>query len=171
MSNARIAEVITPPLQGIKIITRIWCVTNTDRVVDISVNADIFKCMRDLISLGQAIVDPTRVRVIAVLRQGELCVCELVDALEISQSTLSTHLQVLRQTGMVTTRKEGRWIYYSLTDQKAQLFEALFSQIRPVADPRLCRDSERIARRLAIRDNGRCVRGFMELEESQAALH
>jgi ArsR family transcriptional regulator len=84
--------------------------------------------MRELISLGQAIVDPTRVRVIAALRQGDLCVCELVDALEISQSTLSTHLQVLRQTGMVTTRKEGRWIYYSLTDQKADLFDALFSR-------------------------------------------
>jgi ArsR family transcriptional regulator len=129
------------------------------------------KRMRELIFLGQAIVDPTRVRIIAALRQGELCVCELVDALEISQSTLSTHLQVLRQTGMVTTRKEGRWIYYSLTDRKAELFDALFSHIQPDADPRLRRDSERIARRVAIRENGRCVRGFMELEKPQAALH
>ena len=126
--------------------------------------------MRELIFLGQAIVDPTRVRIIAALRQGELCVCELVDALEISQSTLSTHLQVLRQTGMVTTRKEGRWIYYSLTDRKADLFDALFSHIRPVADSRLRRDSERIARRIAIRENGRCVLGFKELEKPQAAL-
>lgn len=127
--------------------------------------------MRELISLGQAIVDPTRVRVIAALRQGDLCVCELVDALEISQSTLSTHLQVLRQTGMVTTRKEGRWIYYSLTDQKADLFDALFSRFHSDADPRLRGDSERIARRLAIRENGHCVLGFMELERLQATLH
>ena len=127
--------------------------------------------MRDLISLGQAIVDPTRVRIIAALRQGELCVCELVDALEISQSTLSTHLQVLRQTGMVTTRKEGRWIYYSLKDQKVALFNALFSHVRPDSDPRLRRDAERTARRLVIRENGRCVLGFKELEKPQAALH
>ena len=126
--------------------------------------------MRELISLGQAIADPTRVRIIAVLRQGELCVCELVDALEISQSTLSTHLQVLRQTGTVTTRKEGRWIYYSLADQKADLFDTLFSHIQPVADARLRRDSERIARRVAIRENGRCVLGFKELEKTQPAL-
>ena len=126
--------------------------------------------MRELISLGQAIADPTRVRIISVLRQGELCVCELVDALEISQSTLSTHLQVLRQTGTVTTRKEGRWIYYSLADQKADLFDALFSHIQPVADARLRRDSERIARRVAIRENGRCVLGFKELEKPQTAL-
>ena len=140
--------------------------------LDISVNSDICKPMRDFTSLGQAIVDPTRVRIIAALRRGELCVCELVDALEISQSTLSGHLQVLRQTGLVITRKEGRWIYYSLTDQKTALIEALFSHIQPDgdADPRLRRDSRRIERRLAIRENGRCVLGFTELEKHQAAL-
>jgi ArsR family transcriptional regulator len=126
--------------------------------------------MRDLTALGQAIVDPTRVRIIAALRRCELCVCELVDALEISQSTLSTHLQVLRQTGMVTTRKEGRWIYYSLSDRKADLLAALFSHIRPDADHRLRRDAARLTRRLAIRENGRCVLGFTELENTHAAL-
>src|ERR1700732_2718859 len=94
--------------------------------------------MHEIIAVGQAIVDPTRVRIIASLRRGELCVCELVDALEINQSTLSGHLQVLRQTGLVTTRKEGRWIYYSLADRKTALIEALFSPIHLVdgADPR-----------------------------------
>ena|SRR5271165_4751431 len=113
--------------------------------------------MRDFTSLGQAIVDPTRVRIIAALRRRELCVCELVDALEISQSTLSGHLQVLRQTGLVITRKDGRWIYYSLADRKIALIEALFSHIQPDGDgdPRLRRDSRRIERRFAIRENGR----------------
>jgi ArsR family transcriptional regulator, arsenate/arsenite/antimonite-responsive transcriptional repressor len=129
--------------------------------------------MRELIALGQAMVDPTRVRIIAALRRGELCVCELVDALEISQSTLSGHLQVLRRTGMVTIKKEGRWIYYSLADRKTALIEGIFSQIPPDGedDLRLRRDSERIARRLAIRENGRCVLGFAELEKHQAALN
>jgi ArsR family transcriptional regulator, arsenate/arsenite/antimonite-responsive transcriptional repressor len=129
--------------------------------------------MRELIALGQAMVDPTRVRIIAALRRGELCVCELVDALEISQSTLSGHLQVLRRTGMVTIKKEGRWIYYSLADRKTALIEGIFSQIPPDGedDPRLRRDSERIARSLAIRENGRCVLGFAELEKHQAALN
>jgi ArsR family transcriptional regulator, arsenate/arsenite/antimonite-responsive transcriptional repressor len=124
--------------------------------------------MRDFTSLGQAIVDPTRVRIIAALRHGELCVCELVDALEISQSTLSSHLQVLRQTGLAITRKDGRWIYYSLTDRKTALIEALFSHIQPDggADPRLRRDSRRIERRLAIRENGRCVLGFTSWKTS-----
>jgi ArsR family transcriptional regulator len=128
--------------------------------------------MYEIIAVGQAIVDPTRVRIIASLRRGELCVCELVDALEINQSTLSGHLQVLRQTGLVTTRKEGRWIYYSLTDQKTALIEALFSNMQPDGgtDPLLRRDSRRIERRLAIRKDGRCVLGFTELEKHQATL-
>jgi ArsR family transcriptional regulator len=126
--------------------------------------------MRDFTSLGQAIVDPTRVRIIAALRRWELCVCELVDALEISQSTLSGHLQVLRQTGLVITRKDGRWIYYSLADRKIALIEALFSHIQPDGDPRLRRDSRRIERRFSIRENGRCVLGFTELEKHQPAL-
>ena len=129
--------------------------------------------MRELTSLGQAIADPTRIRILAALRRGELCVCELVDALEISQSTLSGHLQVLRETGAVITRKDGRWIYYSLGDRQAALIEAIFSHVRPRigSDSRLRRDSKRIAQRLAIRENGRCVIGFTELEKPQAALN
>jgi ArsR family transcriptional regulator, arsenate/arsenite/antimonite-responsive transcriptional repressor len=126
--------------------------------------------MRDFTSLGQAIVDPSRVRIIAALRHGELCVCELVDALEISQSTLSSHLHVLRKTDLVVTRKEGRWIYYSLTDRKTALVEALFLHFQGDGDPRLRRDSKRIKRRLALRENGRCVLGFKELEKHQTAL-
>ena len=127
--------------------------------------------MREVVSLGQAIIDPTRVRIIAALQKGALCVCELVDALQISQSTLSTHLQVLRQTGFVNTSKEGRWIYYSLADQKVALIEAIFSHVQPNADPRVRRDAERVARRLAIRENGRCVLGFTELEKPQGVMN
>jgi ArsR family transcriptional regulator, arsenate/arsenite/antimonite-responsive transcriptional repressor len=128
--------------------------------------------MWDFTSLGQALVDPTRVRIIAALRHGELCVCELFDALEISQSTLSGHLQVLRQTGLVITRKDGRWIYYSLIDRKRALIEALFSHLEPdnSTDSRFRRDSTRIEHRLAVRENGRCVLGFTELEKHQAAF-
>jgi ArsR family transcriptional regulator len=116
-------------------------------------------------------VDPTRVRIIAALQKGALCVCELVDSLEISQSTLSTHLQVLRQTGLVNTSKEGRWIYYSLADQKVHLIDAIFSHVQPDSDPRLSRDAKRIMRRLAMRENGRCVLGFTELEKPQAVMN
>ncbi len=122
-------------------------------------------------SLGEAIIEPTRVRIIAALRHGELCVCELVDALETPQSTLSGHLLVLRATGFANTRKEGRWIYYSLNDQRTTLIDALFFHLEPdTAQPRIRRDASRILRRLAIRENGICVLGFGELEKRQPAV-
>jgi ArsR family transcriptional regulator len=129
--------------------------------------------MDELNQLGQAIADSTRVRILVALLRSELCVCELVDALEISQSTLSSHLQVLRQTGMVRTRKEGRWIYYSLEKRKAALMNALFSLTQKDIgrDPGLVRDAGRIDRRLAMRENGRCTLGFKELEKTEASSY
>lgn len=129
----------------------------------------IYRLVEKLNKLGQAIADPTRVRILAALLRTELCVCELVDALEVSQSTLSSHLQVLRQIGMVITRKEGRWIYYSLEKQKAALMEAIFSLVEKEirSDRRLICDAQRIEGRLAIRENGRCTLGFSELERSE----
>jgi ArsR family transcriptional regulator, arsenate/arsenite/antimonite-responsive transcriptional repressor len=124
-------------------------------------------------NLGQAIADPTRVRILSALLRAELCVCELVDALEVSQSTLSSHLQVLRQIGMVSTRKEGRWVYYSLEKRKAALMNALFSLIQKDVgpDPGLVRDAQRIDRRLAMREDGCCILGFKELEKSEASSY
>jgi ArsR family transcriptional regulator, arsenate/arsenite/antimonite-responsive transcriptional repressor len=82
----------------------------------------------ELVAMARALGDTTRVRIIAALRNGELCVCELVDALGISQSSLSSHLQICRQTGVVTTRKESRWIYYSLSTRYAPPIERIFSE-------------------------------------------
>ena len=133
----------------------------------------IYQLVEELNHLGQAIADPTRVRILAGLLRSELCVCELVDALEVTQSTLSSHLQVLRESGIVGTRKEGRWIYYSLDKRKAALVDAIFSLVEKEIgrDPRLIRDARRIEGRLAIRQNGRCTLGFSELEKSELLSH
>jgi ArsR family transcriptional regulator len=82
--------------------------------------------MLEVVAIAKALADPTRVRIVAALRNGELCVCELVDALSISQSSLSSHLQICRQSGVVTTRKESRWIYYSLSTRYGSLIERIF---------------------------------------------
>jgi ArsR family transcriptional regulator len=64
--------------------------------------------------LFHALSDETRLAVLAMLRDGERCVCELQDALDVAQSRLSFHLKVLKEAGLVTDRKEGRWSYYTL---------------------------------------------------------
>src|SRR5258707_9824929 len=88
--------------------------------------------MLEVVAIARALADPTRVRIVAALRNGELCVCELVDALGISQSSLSSHLQICRQARVVTTRKESRWIYYSLSTRYGPLIERIFSELQTV---------------------------------------
>lgn len=61
-----------------------------------------------------ALSDPLRLKVLELLQQRELCVCELCEHLSVSQSKLSFHLKTLREAGLVRSRQEGRWIYYSL---------------------------------------------------------
>lgn len=123
--------------------------------------------MNDLILFAKALSDPARVRVLVLLlQQGELCVCELVDAMEMSQSTLSSHLQIIRQAGLVTTRREGKWVYYGLEPAQTPLMESLLAQHQATlkADKRLQRDAQRIAQRLALRQDGCCLLGFGQLE-------
>ena len=71
-----------------------------------------------------ALSDQTRHSILQRLRFGERCVCELTDALEAAQSRLSFHLKVLKDAGLVTDRREGRWMYYTLnTDALAEVGE------------------------------------------------
>jgi ArsR family transcriptional regulator, arsenate/arsenite/antimonite-responsive transcriptional repressor len=69
----------------------------------------------NLIATGfHALSDPLRIRVLELLQQREVCVCDLCEVLEVSQSKLSFHLKTLKEAGLVNSRQEGRWIYYSL---------------------------------------------------------
>jgi len=104
----------------------------------------------------------------AALRNGELCVCELVDALDISQSSLSSHLQICREVGVVTTRKESRWIYYSLSARYEPLIETIFSELQTLGrDEQLRRDARRLKKRLQMREGDRCVIGFGQLRRER----
>ena len=67
--------------------------------------------------LFHALSDETRLGILEKLRGGEQCVCDLQDDLDAAQSRLSFHLRVLREAGLVTDRKEGRWSYYSIAPE------------------------------------------------------
>jgi ArsR family transcriptional regulator, arsenate/arsenite/antimonite-responsive transcriptional repressor len=66
------------------------------------------------VALFHALSDATRLSILEMLRGGERCVCELQDELEAAQSRLSFHLRVLKEAGLVSDRREGRWSYYSI---------------------------------------------------------
>jgi ArsR family transcriptional regulator len=65
----------------------------------------------------QALSDPTRLELLVRLRKGERCVCDLMDVLDAAQSRLSFHLKVLKEAGLVTDRRDGRWVYYTLVPE------------------------------------------------------
>jgi ArsR family transcriptional regulator len=71
----------------------------------------------------QALSDETRLGIIDLLRNGERCVCELTDSMEAAQSRLSFHLKVLKDAGLVTDRREGRWSYYTLNPDAFEQLE------------------------------------------------
>ena len=81
--------------------------------------------------LFHALSDETRLSILARLRFGERCVCDLTDALDAAQSRLSFHLKVLKDAGLVTDRRDGRWMYYTLNPETlgeiAEMVEALAS--------------------------------------------
>ena len=69
-------------------------------------------------ALFHALSDPTRLGIVRLLQGGERCVCELMEEMDAAQSRLSFHLRTLKDAGLVTDRREGRWVYYTL-DRKA----------------------------------------------------
>jgi ArsR family transcriptional regulator len=64
----------------------------------------------------RALADETRLQILELLRGGEHCVCELTEALDLGQSLLSFHLKTLKEAGLVSDRREGRWMYYAIEE-------------------------------------------------------
>jgi DNA-binding transcriptional ArsR family regulator len=75
--------------------------------------------MREFLNIAKALSDPARVRVVVALRGGELCLCHFIALLALSPSTVSKHLDILYQAGLVERRKEGRWCYFRLAGRDA----------------------------------------------------
>ncbi len=118
-------------------------------------------------SLFQALSDTTRLRIVRLLAttEQEICLCELVDALLEPQYNLSRHLKVLRQTGFLTSQKEGRWVYHRLTAEPHYL-QQLYSMVRSLPDTEgvYSRDFENFNKRIALREEGRCRVGILSSE-------
>lgn len=89
-----------------------------------------------------ALSEPLRLQILDLLREQELCVCDLCEALGTAQSKLSFHLKALKEADLVRSRQEGRWIYYSLNlPQFAQLEQYLsdFRRFSPMRPARPCK--------------------------------
>ncbi|MBU6401688.1 MAG: winged helix-turn-helix domain-containing protein [Verrucomicrobia bacterium] len=75
--------------------------------------------MKAFLNITKALADANRLRMLMALREGEVCVCQIAELTGLALSTVSKHLSVLYQAGLVNARKEGRWMYYSLPGKGA----------------------------------------------------
>lgn len=85
--------------------------------------------VRPLTKLFRALGDETRLRIVALLSHGELCVCHLENALELSQPNVSRQLGILRAAGVVDARRDGSWMYYALAPQEQDAVKAMLDQL------------------------------------------
>jgi len=84
-----------------------------------------------LLQRFQAVSEETRFRVVQLLADGERCVCELQDELGVAQSRLSFHLKKLKDAGVVSDRRDGRWVYYSLVPEALEQMRAFLGEVQP----------------------------------------
>lgn len=111
----------------------------------------------------QALADPTRIRIIRLLaetgEEGRLC--ELVDSLLEPQYNLSRHVKIVRQAGLLSAEKEGRWIYHRLV-RGVRHIELAYDMLRalPDADGLFAQDLRNFRERMCLREGGRCRVGI-----------
>ncbi len=103
--------------------------------------------MLDTLDALKALADETRLRILCALRDGELCVCQLIGLLELAPSTVSKHLSVLRAARWVESRKEGRWMHYRRaerfrTQAAAKMLGLLFDELEQTE--RIAKDRKRL---------------------------
>lgn len=83
----------------------------------------------DIALICKALGDSNRLKIVQMLSDGEKCACELLRAFNITQPTLSHHMKILNECGLVITRKESKWSYYSLSCDTLQFFKSFISDL------------------------------------------
>lgn len=86
--------------------------------------------MNAIASLFQSVADETRLRILALLMEEELCVCDLIEVLQLPQSTISRHLAHLKNAGWVKDRRDGVWIYYAIPRNIGKIHQFLLPVLR-----------------------------------------
>lgn len=101
--------------------------------------------MKDLLDIFKALSDETRLRIIKLLEQGELCVCDIGAAFDMIQPKVSFHLSVLKRAGLVKDRKQGKWMHYRIDNTDLFKRFLVFSVLERIPEETIGRDKERLA--------------------------
>jgi DNA-binding transcriptional ArsR family regulator len=113
-----------------------------------------------LVAITKALADPNRVRALMACRYRELCVCQIVELLDLAPSTVSKHLAILRQAGLLTSRKKGRWIHYRIPESDPS---SLVRDAHALVKRSLARDSR-------MRDDRKRIEAILRLDTDELCL-
>lgn len=112
--------------------------------------------MKTTARIFKALSDETRLRILCLLLEGELCVCDIMAVLQLPQSTVSRHLAYLKNSGWVDDRRCGVWMYYSLADERGELRNSLVESLRDALPSMEVAASDRL-RLNELSRNSRCA--------------
>jgi ArsR family transcriptional regulator len=130
-----------------------WIIDPVDRQREwyyISSDIEMAKPLSSTVHALKALAHPGRLRILAMLRGGELCVCQMTAVLDLAASTVSAHLADLKRAGLVGERKDGRWVFHRLDEGEAAaallepVWRAIAGDPQVEADARLLRDLRRV---------------------------
>lgn len=108
--------------------------------------------MKNLVAFSRALADPTRWRIIRLVMEDALCVCELADILEMPQSSVSSHVQIIRKAGLLESEKCEKWTYFQIHRD----YRKLIRDLTKFFDATNESDTARSIQRLAVRENSCC---------------
>ena len=100
--------------------------------------------MQDLLNVFKALSEETRLRIVKLLENGELCVCDIVAALDMIQPKVSFHLAVLKEAGLIKDRKQGKWTHYSIADTDMFRRFLLLSTLEKISAETVSEDVRRL---------------------------
>lgn len=101
--------------------------------------------MNTVLTVFKAMSDETRLRILKLLEHGELCVCDIVGALDMIQPKVSFHLCVLKEAGLIKDRRQGKWIHYRIDDSDMFRRFLLLSTLERISSESVSDDSKRLA--------------------------
>lgn len=111
-----------------------------------------------IISFANALADETRLRIIHLVFDEAMCVCELADVLKLPQSTLSSHLKVIQKAAVLDSHKKGKWMFYRVAPTLRPVLKVLFKHFLSTQGPDsiLAKDARKASNRLAKREANCC---------------
>jgi DNA-binding transcriptional ArsR family regulator len=112
------------------------------------------------LNIARALGDENRARVVLFLQGGEMCVCQIVEMLQLAPSTVSKHLDILQAAGLIDSRKGGRWVYYRLPDKPSACVKGALAWLRDslAGDARALQDAKRRGKVLKMDKKQLCCR-------------